>query len=182
MQGTVWRCRGAVRGLRRAGEDFITQSFIDSDHIPGGRRSAQHPHQLPGSAPRACGAPPAVRAGSRAGSPRAALPIPQQPQRRQRGLPAAPCGAAITPNRPVSLLPGREAAATPVADPPGVAEGSEETVLGLAAFPAHLPSPGQPHIPLWGQLLPRSPCVCRARCSQRTHPGEILLRIRVAVW
>lgn len=35
-EGTARRCRGAVRGLHRAGADFITHSIMDSDHISGG--------------------------------------------------------------------------------------------------------------------------------------------------
>lgn len=53
---------GAVRGLHRAGGDFITQSITDSDRISGGQRSAQQPHQPPGTDPGGCGALPAIRA------------------------------------------------------------------------------------------------------------------------
>lgn len=92
MQGTAWRCRGAVRGLRRAGEDFITQSFIDSDHIPGGRRSAQHPHQLPGSAPRACGAPQQSELGAGLGAPRQHSPSHNSPGEGSGGSLQLPVG------------------------------------------------------------------------------------------
>lgn len=182
MQGTEWRCRGAVRGLRRAGEDFITQSFIDSDHIPGGQRSAQHPHQLPGTDPRACGAPQQPEHRSRAGTPRAGLPITQQPWRWQRGLPAPPCGAGITQTGLFFFrLAGR------LLPPPWqitlvLQRGLRDPSWGSLPSQPTYPPQSSPTSRYGGQLLLCSPSVCRARCSQRTHPGDILLHIHMTIW
>lgn len=164
MEGTVRRCRGAVRRLHRAGGDFITQSIIDSDHTSGGqRRNAQCPHQggVEPLQPSAC--------RRRAGTPRQNPPSHVSPG-IAAGPPAAPCGAGITPNWPISFPLGRGTAAASLADHPAMAKGSKETLLGLAFFPPCLPSLGQPCIPLQGQLLLCSPSACRVRTPGRSSP------------
>lgn len=164
-----------MRGLHRAGGDFITQSVTDSDHISGGRgRHAQPPATDPGG----CRAPPSRQcAGIGLGPPRWETALGWQ-----RRFPAAPCGPGITPNWPIYFPPGREAAATSLADHHGIAKVSKETLLGLAFLLTPPPSLEQPCIPLQGKLLLCSPSVCRAHRSQRTHLGEILLQVEMIVW
>lgn len=148
-----------MRVLHRAGGDFITQSVTHSDHISGGqRRSAHRPYQPPGTGPGGCGAPPSHQcAGAGLGPPRHDFPSHGSPGMAARAL----CGVGITPNSPLSFPPGRGAAATSLADHPGIAKGSKGTLLGLLFFPTCLPSPEQPCIPLQGQLLLCSPSVRR---------------------
>lgn len=145
-EGTARRCRGAVRGLHRAGADFITHSITDSDHISGGRgRSAQAPALirglwgLPGCQGMGAGLAPPGRA-----------PCTHQPG-WTRG---APCGSGITPNWPCF--------------PPGFAEKLLRTSWQI--IPAHPPSLEQPHTLLQGQLLVCNPSTGRAH--QHMHPRE----------
>lgn len=163
-----------MRGLHRAGEDFITQSITNSDHISGGQRSAQHPHQPTGTGlGRGDAEPPTSHQSTGAGLRhlQAGLLVPHQPGRQQQGFSAASSGARITLNWPVALLPRRKAAATALADHPDVAKGSVKTLLGLT-FPTHLSSTEQPHILLQAALALQPLCLQGSPHSANATYGD----------
>lgn len=107
---------------------------------------------------------------SRAGTPPRSTPHHTSDLEMTAG---APCGAGITPKWPVSLLPGREAAATSLADHPGIAKGSKETLLGLAFFPNHLTLPGAAPRPATGADPALQPLSLQDSVqSAYTHQGD----------
>lgn len=129
-EGTASRGRGAVRGLHRAGADFITLSITDSAHISGGRgRSAQ-----PAALPRGPRGRPGCRGTGAGLVPPGWAPCTHRPWDGHGGLPVGQQSPQTGPFPPVLC---REAATNLLANHP-----SPSTLPGTAPRPAAGADPG----------------------------------------